>query len=181
MLLPALGTAREDTADLRVIIAPHEPTLTHVSALRHALERESWSVLTLSEVESGGSAEGADAVIVDRVGVLAQLYGLADISYVGGGFHDAGLHSVLEPAAAGTPVVFGPGHQNARAAGDLVDCGGARIASNAGELTEVFRTWLRNESDRVRSGRSAAGYIEHHRGAAERCARLLDPLITPDP
>jgi 3-deoxy-D-manno-octulosonic-acid transferase len=180
-LLPALGTAREATPDLRVIIAPHEPTPTCVSALRRALERDAWNVRTLSEVESAGSAVGAEAVIVDRVGMLAHLYGLADISYVGGGFHDAGLHSVLEPAAAGTPMVFGPHHQNARAAGDLLECGGARIASNVGELTEVFRTWLRGESARVRSGRSAAGYIEHHRGAAERCAHLLDPLIITDP
>ena len=48
-----------------------------------------------------------DIVVVDRVGVLGDLYALADIAFVGGGFHAAGLHSVLEPAAFGAPVSSG--------------------------------------------------------------------------
>ena len=59
-------------------------------------------------------------MLVDRVGVLGDLYALADVAFVGGGFHAAGLHSVLEPAAFGAPVVFGPRHTGSRDAGLLL-------------------------------------------------------------
>ena len=45
------------------------------------------------------SAAPGETVVVDRVGVLGDLYALADVAYVGGGWGTAGLHSVLEPAA----------------------------------------------------------------------------------
>ena len=67
-----------------------------------------------------GAAAGADVVVVDRVGVLGDLYALADIAYVGGGFHGAGLHSVIEPAAFGVPVIFGPRHTASRDAALLL-------------------------------------------------------------
>ncbi len=43
------------------------------------------------------------------MGVLARLYRYGDIAYVGGGFGD-GIHSLLEAAAWGKPVIFGPKH-----------------------------------------------------------------------
>lgn len=179
VLLPALATVRGQVADVRIIVAPHEPTPEHVSRLLQELVGAGWRTATLSEVERTGDASGVDAVVVDRVGVLAHLYGVASVSFVGGGFHDQGLHSVLEPAAAGTPVVFGPMHHNARAAADLVDTGGAKIASDPSELAGVLLQWLRDEESRERGGRAAAGYIRHHRGAADRTAVHLEEILHP--
>lgn len=173
VLLPALSEARGSRGDFRVVIAPHEPDPAHVEELMGAFGRDGWRVATLADVERSGSAEGVDAVVVDRVGVLAHLYGVADVSYVGGGFHDAGLHSVLEPAAAASPIVFGPRHANARAAGDLVRLGGAKIASDSRELAAVVTRWLEDADERNRIGGSARSYIEAHLGAAERTAETL--------
>jgi len=178
VLLPALSVVREAVPDLRVIIAPHEPDDGHVGPLRSALDAGGWRTATLREVEESGSAADVDAVVVDRVGVLAHLYGLASASYVGGGFHDAGLHSVLEPAAAATPVVFGPRHRNTRAAAALVEAGGAKIATSADDLAETLTGWLTDDTERVRTGRSARGYIDAHLGAAVRTAELLDALTS---
>ena len=52
--------------------------------------------------------------------MLADLYAVADVAFVGGGFHGAGLHSILEPAAFGVPVIFGPQHASSRDAGALL-------------------------------------------------------------
>jgi 3-deoxy-D-manno-octulosonic-acid transferase len=177
VLLPALEAVRADLPDLRVIIAPHEPDPDHVSRLVERLRRASWRVATLAQVEATGSAEGLDAVVVDRIGVLAHLYGVASVSFVGGGFHAHGLHSVLEPAAAGTPITFGPRHENARAAGDLVEQGGAKVAADPEELAGVLVTWLRTGDAKTRTGRAAARYIESPRGAAERTAACLAQLM----
>ena len=131
ILLTALRRTRDSVPGLLAVIAPHEPDRRHVASLMDRLHEDAWRAATLTEIESRESVADVDAVVVDRVGVLAHLYSVASVSYVGGGFHDAGLHSILEPASAGIPIVFGPRHHNTRAAGDLIAGGGAKIAKDA--------------------------------------------------
>lgn len=177
VLAPALEAVRRDVADLRVVVAPHEPTPDHVRALEERFSEGGWEVARLSSIVERGGAGGADAVVVDSVGLLATLYGVGRVAFVGGGFHDHGLHSVLEPAAAGIPVVFGPRHGNARAAGELVARGAARVADGPETLADSLRIWLTDADAHRRDSAAASGYIEEHRGAAERSARLLDGLL----
>ncbi|MFL5539583.1 MAG: 3-deoxy-D-manno-octulosonic acid transferase, partial [Longimicrobiaceae bacterium] len=120
-LLPAVASLRKAGAALRLILVPHEPTPAHLAAAEGRMD-----ALGLAHARlSSPSAASAEVVVVDRVGVLGELYALAEVAYVGGGFGSAGLHSVLEPAAFGAPVLFGPRHANAREAGELVAAGGA--------------------------------------------------------
>src|SRR5919206_3332954 len=99
-----------------------------------------------------GTAEGpAPLLLVDRVGVLASLYGSGRLAYVGGGFGRAGLHSVLEPAAWGRPVLFGPRWRNSRDAGLLLQARAA-IALPGGpgaisRLSEWWLKWIGSEED----------------------------------
>jgi 3-deoxy-D-manno-octulosonic-acid transferase len=177
VLLPACARVRAFVEDVRLIVAPHEPTGSHVAALERRLALDGWRVGRLGDVEAAGTAEDVDAVVVDRVGVLAHLYTVADVAYVGGGFHGAGLHSVLEPAAAGVPVAFGPRHGNAPAAAELVGAGGAVRVDGPDDLTDTLARWLGDDAKRRGTGRAASGYIDAHRGAAVRTAeRLLDLL-----
>ncbi len=180
VLVPALTEVRRRIPELRAILAPHEPDEGHVAELRGRLERDGWRVATLDEVEGAG-AQGADAVIVNRVGVLAHLYTVGDIAYVGGGFHDAGLHSVLEPAAARLPVLFGPRHANARAAGELLAANAAISVGGRAELAAALTAWLTDPADRRGTGERAFGYIHRHLGAAARTARLIDEMLTHPP
>lgn len=177
VLLPALRDVRGRVPTLRAVLAPHEPDEAHVRALLDRLARDGWRADTLGEVERRDDVRGVDVVVVDRVGVLAHLYSAGDVAYVGGGFHDAGLHSVLEPAAARLPVVFGPGHHNARAAGELLAAGGARCVGGADALVRTLEGWLCDEGERRSAGERNFGYIRGHLGAAERSAALLDDLI----
>lgn len=177
VLLPALSAARKRAPDVRVILAPHEPLDGVVRGLLSELEEAGWRAAALARVEEGG-AEGVDAVVVDRVGVLAHLYTVGSVAYVGGGFHDAGLHSVLEPAAARLPVLFGPRHANARAASDLLAAGGAREATDARGLGDELAALLADEAARDYAAGRAFGYIDAHLGAARRTAALLDALMT---
>jgi len=104
-LLPAWIAMRSQVPNARLIIAPHEPTHAHLSHIERWAASHRLSLARTSALPSGSSA---DVVLVDGVGMLGDLYALADVAYVGGGFHGAGLHSVLEPAAFGAPVLFGP-------------------------------------------------------------------------
>ncbi len=177
VLLPALETVRAGMSDVRAVLTPHEPHDAYVSELRARLEGNGWRVSTLSEVERTGSARSVDAVVVDRVGVLAALYTVGTVAYVGGGFHRAGLHSVLEPAAARVPVCFGPLHANARAAGELLATKGAREVHDARGLADTLLGWLGDEEARHYAATRAFGYIDGHLGAAARTAGLLDEIL----
>ncbi len=182
VLIPALTRLRERLSGeghpLRLVIAPHEPDPDHLVPLEARLRAHGWTPVRLSDADG---APGADAVVVDRVGVLAELYTLGDVAFVGGGFGTDGLHSVLEPAAAGVPVLFGPHHRNARSAGELQAVGAARAVEDEAQLVDALGRWLDGEAAdaaRMRAGTHARRYIEAHQGASRATARILDRLIS---
>jgi 3-deoxy-D-manno-octulosonic-acid transferase len=177
-VVEALAAARHGGAEWRLIIAPHEPTDAHVARLERLLERHA---LTHARLPSMDAADAPDvhAIIVDRVGVLADLYAVADAAWVGGGFGDAGLHSVVEPAALGVPVLYGPRHGHAREAGLLADAGGGFIVRDAHQLTGLLGTLSRDELRRRRAGAAARSFVAEHVGGAARNAGLI--LGTLDP
>ena len=177
VLIPALAIARQRVPDIRLILAPHEPDPDHVAVLSRRLAADGWSAATLSSVEESGSAHGVDAVVVDRVGALADLYTIGQIAYVGGGFHAAGLHSVLEPAAARLPILFGPRHHSSRAAADLIAVDAARSVVGRDTLAEALVAWLTDDDARRQAAESAFGYIHKHLGAARRTAAVLFELL----
>ncbi len=173
VLLPALARVRGSVPGLRIVLAPHEPEGYDFAGLGRRLAVDGWTPLLLGEVE-GGVVLGAEAILVDRVGVLADLYSLASVAYVGGGFHDGGLHSVVEPAASGVPVLIGPRYQGSVHATRLLAAGAVRAVAGADSLAHALLMWLEVPEKNDDRRRHAMDYIEDHRGAAERTA----PLIT---
>jgi 3-deoxy-D-manno-octulosonic-acid transferase len=75
--------------------------------------------------------------IVDVMGHLAEVYGLADAAIIGGGF-DGQLHNCLEPAARGVPVLFGPNHQRAPEAARLLEAGAAKSFADTGAMFQFL-------------------------------------------
>jgi 3-deoxy-D-manno-octulosonic-acid transferase len=172
-LLEAFARVRERVPQLRLVIAPHE------IASEHLLSIQRWAGqhhLSLARVDDAAIA--ADVVLVDRFGVLGELYALADVAFVGGGFHDAGLHSVLEPAAFGAPVLFGPRHRRSRDAVMLLDARAARSASDATELERALLEWFEKSDVRREAGAQARAAVERGRGAAERSLKLVERLLS---
>ena len=129
---------------------------------------------------SGRAGSTNPLIVVDRVGVLAALYGAGDMAYVGGGFGRAGLHSVLEPAAWSVPVVFGPRWRESRDARLLMTAGGARHVSAANperasrQLAEIWGNWLTDAETRREEGRRAREVIDRERGASDRTVDLIE-------
>jgi 3-deoxy-D-manno-octulosonic-acid transferase len=173
-LLPAVARARDAGHALRLVLAPHEPTPAHLFRTEGALEGLGLRSVRLSLLEAGAVPE---VVLVDRVGVLGELYALADVAFVGGGFGTKGLHSVLEPAAFGAPVLFGPRHANAREAAALIEAGGAFEVNAESELAARLCALLSNAAARRAAGASAREYVRAGLGAAERGAELVERLL----
>jgi len=172
-LLPAWTRIRDKIPDARLAIAPHETSDAHLRSI------ESWArshALTLATLDAP-DAQHADVVLVDRYGVLGDLYAVADVAYVGGGFHSAGLHSILEPAAFGAPVLFGPRHEKSREAAKLVQAGGGAVVTGVADLTIRLGYWLGSVPARDAAGSSARGMVQDGLGAAERSYDLVTALL----
>ena len=116
-------------------------------------------------------------MLVDRYGILGDLYAVADVAYVGGGFQSAGLHSVLEPAAFGAPVLFGPRNERSRDAARLVEAGGGAIVGGEVELSIRLADWLGSPSARDAAGGFARAMVQDGLGAAERSFALISALL----
>lgn len=173
VLLEAWGRVRPEIRDARLIIAPHEPVHAHLASV----ERWAQSAgLSHARLDSAGAGM-ADVVIVDRLGVLGDLYALADVAFVGGGFHAAGLHSVIEPAAFGAPVAFGPRWRMSRDAALLLRARGAVASVDAEQLAAALREWLTSVEARRAAGARARDVVAKGVGAAERTVELVSRLL----
>jgi 3-deoxy-D-manno-octulosonic-acid transferase len=177
VILPAFARVAARRPEARLIIVPHEPTPGHLDRLTMHARR----VGLPDAVRLSAARSPASFLAVDRVGVLAPLYGAGTMAYVGGGFGRAGLHSVLEPAAWGLPVVFGPRWRDSRDAGLLIDVGAATSIDGVTSLTAVWEAWLADDRRRAAQGESARRVIEEGLGAARRSAEMLSGLISSRP
>lgn len=157
--------ARENYPHL--ILVPHEPTPERIKEIRGHLMRERLAHLCFSELTPEVDLSTVDVIVVDTVGVLAKLYALADIAFVGGSFRGS-VHNVMEPAAMAKPVIFGPTIQNAHEASLLVDRGGAKSVQTAQELADAIITWLDDANARTTAGNVGKQLIAENLGAVER-------------
>jgi 3-deoxy-D-manno-octulosonic-acid transferase len=182
VLLAAFARIRSRHPEARLIVVPHEPTPDHLSAF----DRRAAELRLPAPVRLSAADEAVPLLVVDRVGALATLYGAGTMAYVGGGYGRSGLHSVLEPAAWGIPVAFGPRWRDSRDATLLLEGGAAAALPAAGSagvaaMAEMWERWLVDEEHRRRQGARAAEIVAEGRGAARRSAEMLVELISSRP
>lgn len=174
-LIPAFVRAMRGRA-ARLIIAPHEPTPDHLAQLEARLDAAGLGHARLGELEAGAGAVPA-VTVVDRIGVLADLYALADLAWVGGGFGSSGLHSVVEPATLGVPVLYGPRHGNAGEAAALEEAGGGFVVDTAERAADTLRRLMLEPGVRMEAAAAARRFVEERRGGARRNAELILDLL----
>jgi 3-deoxy-D-manno-octulosonic-acid transferase len=158
-----------------LILAPRHPQRAgEVVALARGTGRR---VALRSDRGSAALAAG-DVGVLDTIGELTALYARAAIAYVGGTLVPVGGHNLLEPAAAGTPVVYGSQLANVRHVAALLESSGAgeRVA-DADALAAALTAALA-DPDAARS-RGAAGRaaLAAHRGSSERSALLVEAVV----
>ena len=181
VLLPAFADLqRSDLASsCRIILVPHEPSPKYLARLDAAARAAALPRPRRSSVSAGVDLAQARVVVVDQVGLLADLYALAQVAYVGGGYHRAGLHSVLEPAVWGVPISVGPRWGSSRDAGLLIGRGAALPLPVAGRaaLTRQWQLWRSDPTARDRAGRAGAALVKEGAGAADRTTALVRLLV----
>ncbi len=177
-VLEAFHLLRGHDRSTRLVLAPRHPErfARAEAALRRAgLRVALWShVAAAGAVEPAGPLPSYDALLLDAVGVLPRFYAVADVVFVGGSLVARGGHNLLEPAALGKPVLFGPHTDNFRAiARALTDAGAGFVARDGRELGALAVNLL---SDRVAyavASTMARKVVEANRGALDRTLAML--------
>ena len=169
-LFPALFRVLKKHPGLRLIIAPHEPNDYALETIEDAFHNEGFETLRLSQVQT--SLPAAVVVIVDRVGVLAELYHQSQLAFVGGSFRGS-IHNVMEPAVAGIPVLFGPTHHNSHEAQLLLEAGGGFCCENERELYRRMHTFLANSKTYQAAAEAARQVILKNLGASARTVKEI--------
>ena len=174
VLLPAYQLLRRNIPENfpHLILVPHEPTPERIKEIRGHLEREQLTHRCFSELTPGVDLSSVDVLIVDKIGLLAKLYRVADVAFVGGSFRGS-VHNVMEPAAMAKPVIFGPTIQNAYEASLLVERGAAKLVHTADQLADAITMWLKDDAARTTAGSTGKQLIAENLGAVDRTLEHL--------
>jgi 3-deoxy-D-manno-octulosonic-acid transferase len=126
---------------------------------------------------STGPAPDAEVVVLDTIGELSRAYRLATLVFVGGSFTTRGGQNILEPAAQGKPVLFGPNMDNFRDSVQvLVGRGGFQVA-DAENLQALLGDLLDRPETCARLGELAAQAVRQVSGASQRNVDLVARLL----
>jgi len=156
---------------LLLLIAPRHPErFLPVKAL---CEAQGLSVAMRSDANKIDT--DCDVYIADSMGELKMLYAAADAAFVAGSLVAVGGHNVLEPAAAGTPILFGPYMFNFQnIAEQMLTAGAALQCADESAITEAL-LHLHDDADfRQKLTTNAHTFLEQNRGATQRIADILE-------
>jgi 3-deoxy-D-manno-octulosonic-acid transferase len=124
------------TSVYKFLIAPHDLSKGHLEDLKSkfpgAVYYSDFFERSFSSSNHTILSE-AKIFILDTIGQLSAAYQYGDFAFVGGGFSGS-LHNILEPAAYGLPILFGPKHGKFPEAQQLIDLGFAKEVCNVTEL-----------------------------------------------
>jgi 3-deoxy-D-manno-octulosonic-acid transferase len=161
---------------LLVLAARHPERFSEVERL---CQREGLSTARRSDLPIDAEPR-VDAVILDTIGELAQLYQVATAVFVGGSLVPAGGHNILEPAVHGKPIVFGPHMENfSEIAGTFLAHGAAVQVHTSRELEDTFVELMADPVRRARLGAAARALVDANRGAKDKTLNVLADLFPP--
>jgi 3-deoxy-D-manno-octulosonic-acid transferase len=174
-VLAAFAALRRVYPSALLVIAPRKPErFPEAEALARA---EGLRVMRRTDLAVDAEPR-TDVVVLNTIGELAQLFQIATVVFVGGSLVEAGGHNILEPAAHGKAVVFGPHMQNfAEIAETFVRNQAAIQVESAAELPAVVMRLLGDPIERARLGAAARALVDANRGAKPRTLAVVANLL----
>ncbi len=160
-----------------LVIAPRHPQrFVAVESLVIEFRYAIVSKWLATDTVRNGSDKPREVVILDTIGDLAAVYGVADVAFVGGSLAKRGGHNPLEPAQFGVPVVIGPSYENFR---DIVSsmqkANAIRIVQNRDELQWAIAEMLANPKAARAMGERGRSVFEKQQGAT---GRAIEAILT---
>lgn len=158
-----------------LVLVPRDPE--RFTAVSRLVRRRGFTVTRHSEM-SGALDESVDVVIGDTMGHLQEFYEASDLAFVGASLVRRGGHNILEPAAVGVPVVFGPHMFNFEEIADtILRSGAGRQIYDEFELAEAVDFYIANPEIRAAAGTAGRNAVRCNQGSVDRTIELISGKV----
>jgi len=195
LALIAFGVVQGEFPDAFLVMAPRKPEFFQQAAdfiheSRRKFVRRSELKISGNGIEvtapgqsySGVTIPGdVTVLLLDSIGELASLYGLADGAFVGGSLVESGGHNILEPAAFGKVPVFGPSMENfAEMASRFVSAKAAVQVESPEDAGVAWIELLRDPERQRAMSETAKRLVDESRGATARAMDEIAKYLRPE-
>lgn len=171
-LLEVYRRLKEIEPQLAAIFAPRH--MEQLPNMTHWLESRGIPFQFLSRLENSLEKRYAPIVLVDRIGVLFELYALGDLIFCGGTLAPIGGHNILEPAAWKKPVFYGPYLQKVDYEHRiLLGFEGSFVVQNSDDLFRTWSYWIKNLPELQEHGTNAMLALEKLGGVTAKQVELI--------
>lgn len=171
LLFDFLKTGQGD--NWKILLAPHDIDENHLSDIIKSAEVI--PLVRLSDL-ANISSNDIQVLLIDTIGHLFDLYQLADIAYIGGGFGKS-IHNTLEPAAFGIPVIFGPRYHKFEEAKAFINNGGGFCIHTLDELAEVMAL-LKEPGRRKVAAESVSKWMHENSGGSKIVLTYIQTILS---
>lgn len=174
ILLDIFKTLKKEFPTLRLIIAPRH--IERSDEIIGLIKQMGFLAEKFSQLNH--SLDGDCIIVVDSVGHLKSLYGLATLVFVGKSLKVGGGQNIIEPASFAKPVFVGPHMENFR---DIVGIFLKEEAiiqvKDASQLLSKMKQFLRSPVEREKIGRRAKDVVEKNTGATARTMNIITTIM----
>jgi 3-deoxy-D-manno-octulosonic-acid transferase len=177
IILNAWQDLPQRDSELLLVLAPRHPErFLFVSSIIDTFSADASKLESLKGPK--GFAIEYDVIVLDTIGDLAAVYGVADVAFVGGSLVERGGHNPLEPAQFGVPVVMGSSYENFRdVVGKMIAEDGIRIVQGKDELEAALVELLTDREKARAMGERGRRVFEEQQGATGRAVAALVGLV----
>jgi len=151
------------------VLAPHELQPSFINQMTTAISDK---VQRYSKLEIEKLPE-TRVLILDTIGLLSACYSSAQMAYVGGGMGISGLHNVLEPAAAGVPIIIGKNYQKFDEAKEMIRLGGMYSCKNEKSFSETVSRLTADKLQAEKIGKNNLDFVNAQKGATQKIIGFL--------
>ena len=160
--------------DFKIIIAPHD--LKRVAHLQKIFP----TAILYSKIITNNQQPTTNILIIDCIGLLSKIYSYADMAFVGGGFHDKGLHNILEAATFGVPVFFGNHYKKNPEADALIAQNGGKAFADEWAAVDFISKLSKTDASAPLSmttmGENAGDFIHQQPNATEIILKKISEI-----
>jgi 3-deoxy-D-manno-octulosonic-acid transferase len=176
-IVRAFNRLRTAGSNALLVVAARQPE--RFAEVERLCRQEGLSTIRRTELPIDAEPR-ADAVVLDTIGELAEVYQIATVVFVGGSLVRAGGHNILEPAVFGKPIVFGPHMENfAEIAETFLANDAAVQVHSERDLDGAIVSLMGDPVRRARIGAAARALVDANRGAKDKTLEVIAALVPP--
>ena len=175
-LLTAFRQITADFPQAQLIIAPRD--ILRAGELVELAAKYQFTAVRRTKLLAEQKPSRPDVILIDTIGELGKIYGMADIVYVGGSLIPHGGHNILEPAAHGKPILIGPHMFNFKDTYAMLSERKACITvRDSADLAQTLLALLNNPDLINKMGQEALAIINENQGASHKSALYVKEVL----